>query len=1062
MKNELKNINSKSSLSLSSFSIILIMVVMMVIGGVLVPLLNVQYAPSEKKQSMTVSFSYPNVSARVVEQEVTSKIEGALSTIIGVDNVDARSTYGYGSVTLQFKSSKEIDVARFEVAMQIRQIYSQLPSGVSYPYINISQSGNSAQNQILTYTINANMPPKSIERYATETFIPAISKIDGIENAYLSGANPFYWVISYDPNIMRNIGLTINDIKNSFKEYNTSDLLGMASIGDRKISLTLKSYPSEDLLDTPIKDVEGRVIYLRDIATIEYKETPPTRYFRINGLNTITLTINGNDNINVITVATQVKELMEQLESQCPDNLTFSLSYDASERLKEEISTILFRSILSLIILLVFVLLVSRSFRYLALIFVSIVVNLFIAVIFYYVSDLQIELYSMAGITISLGIIIDTAIVMTDHYTYYRNRSVLGSVFGALVTTIASLSIIFLLPSEISGKFANFVLVIIINLSVSILIAALFIPALLDKFPINSKGVTKLSIDRKRKIVKFSQIYYRYITWARRHRWKFIVVVILGFGLPIHLLPNKLGAVSNGNITPENEKNLTRFEKLYNETIGSSWYNTKREKIEIVLGGSFRYFSKNMNSSSYYREPEIRKELTVVAAMPEGCNVHQLNEVIKSMENFLSQYSEIDVYRTNIYSVDNASLKITFTEESENTSFPTVLKQEIISKAMVLGGATWRVYGIDDNNFYNNVYSGYKQHGITISGYNYDNLYSYAEQLKTLLLENKRVTAPEIYASNNSTLPRNEYFIDYNMENIAATGLNVSKYYQYLSEQLYNEELGSIFKDGKVDKVQLVSSQKDAFDLWHIRNDIIDIDSIKTRLTEVGSIDKRRTGNDIYRSNQEYTLSVRFDFLGSYELSNRVKEVVVKKFNEEVLPLGYSAKVSGFGWWSRSEQQQQAWLILLVIVIIFGICTVIFESFKSACVIVLMIPIGLIGLFLTFAIGKFTFDQGGFAAIVMLCGIVVNAGIYITSEHYTILKNSKKSYLRSYLTAYNRKIVPTLLTIISTVLGLIPFLFEGTDEVFWFAFAVGVMGGMLFSVIALVFILPVFLKRTNE
>jgi len=180
--------------------------------------------------------------------------------------------------------------------------------------------------------------------------------------------------------------------------------------------------------------------------------------------------------------------------------------------------------------------------------------------------------------------------------------------------------------------------------------------------------------------------------------------------------------------------------------------------------------------------------------------------------------------------------------------------------------------------------------------------------------------------------------------------------------------------------------------------------------------------------------------------------------NPEILPIGYTAKVSGGGWWGFGEKAQQAWLIFLVIIVIYGICAIIFESLKLPFVIILMIPVGLIGLFLTFSLGGFTFDQGGFAAIVMLCGIVVNAGIYIVSEHRTVMLHSHKNPLKSYVTAYNRKIIPTLLTIISTVLGLIPFLFDGTDEVFWFAFAVGVMGGMLFSIIALVFIMPVFIS----
>ena len=120
----------------------------------------------------------------------------------------------------------------------------------------------------------------------------------------------------------------------------------------------------------------------------------------------------------------------------------------------------------------------------------------------------------------------------------------------------------------------------------------------------------------------------------------------------------------------------------------------------------------------------------------------------------------------------------------------------------------------------------------------------------------------------------------------------------------------------------------------------------------------------------------------------------------------------------------------------------------------------LLNVFLVFGLSDFTFDQGGFAAFVMLSGIVVNAGIYMVNEMTG--DRSGRDGVRKYVRAFNHKIKPVMLTVISTVLGLIPFLFDGPDEVFWFAFAVGTMGGMLFSVIALVVYFPVFSIRYSR
>lgn len=132
-------------------------------------------------------------------------------------------------------------------------------------------------------------------------------------------------------------------------------------------------------------------------------------------------------------------------------------------------------------------------------------------------------------------------------------------------------------------------------------------------------------------------------------------------------------------------------------------------------------------------------------------------------------------------------------------------------------------------------------------------------------------------------------------------------------------------------------------------------------------------------------------------------------------------------------------------------------------VIISMIPISFIGVFLTFYLFEFNFDQGGYASFILLCGISVNAALYIVND----FNNQRRDYpnaniLKSYLKAYNTKIIPVLLTIISTMTGLIPFVWGGQQEAFWFSFAVGSIGGLLFSLIGIVFYLPLFLRLRSQ
>lgn len=1027
------------------------MVVLMVVGAALLPKLNIQYSPRSVNNSISVGFGYNGASSRVVEQEVTSKIEGALNSLDGVVNVSANSYYGGGSVTLSFKKGTKMEAARYNVATQIRQIYDKLPEGVSYPSISSSISGNSNSMTLLSYTINADMPSDKIVKYAQEIIVTPLSRIEGVESVSTSGAQPFEWLLTFDPNSLRAVGLSPTDLSAAFNEYFRNDIVGSSVIGDKLMLIKLRTEGLDvELERIPIKMVNGRMFYLGDFAKVTYREQLPNYYSRYNGLNTINLDVQSLEGVNSIEVAENVRNKMEELKDRFPDRFSIEMNYDASVQLKDEIHKIFKRSILSLLFLLGFVLLVSRSLKYFSVIALAITANLLAAVIFYYALGVDIEMFSMAGITVSLGIIIDSSIVMVDHYSYYKNKTVALSITGAMLTTIAALMIIFFLPDNQKRDLIDFVWVIIINLSLSMVIAFLFIPSLLDKIRLNSNGgVTNSTYWYKRKLVNISGKYERYISWGRAHRWIFIVVIILGFGLPIRILPSQV--THKG--TDDKKGGLVG---LYNNTLGCKWYQKNKEYFEMALGGAFNYFSNNLNSASYYRQPEPSKELRVQASMPEGCNVQQMNAVIVEMENWLSQFDEIESYRTSVNGV-SGNITISFKKEYERGSFPYALKQSLWSKACGYGGATWSVNALDENDrtLSNSVYSTSFDHSIPLYGYNYDILYRFAEELIDTLLANKRVTAAGLQAGGYYNSAGSEYYLDFDREKIVRNGLNVGKYYSFLGQQLYDQSIRNVFDGEENTPVRLASSEKDYFDLWHITNDMIDIDSVPTRMSDVGSITKRKTAINISRNNQEYVLNVGFNFVGSWDQSARMTENRVKILNK-TMPMGFRAGSDGY-YWSSSEKQKQAILILVVVIIIFMICSIIYESLVKPLVIILMIPLGLIGLFVSFPMLGVNFDQGGFAAIVMLCGIVVNAGIYIMSEFKTVSSKSRTTPLKRYVKAYNRKIVPTLLTIVSTVLGLIPFLFDGRDEVFWFAFAIGVMGGMLFSVIALVAFLPIFM-----
>lgn len=589
---------------------------------------------------------------------------------------------------------------------------------------------------------------------------------------------------------------------------------------------------------------------------------------------------------------------------------------------------------------------------------------------------------------------------------------------------------------------------IIINLSVSLVIAYAFIPSLVDRFPF----IRHNSMAKRRKarcVIRMNAIYGRYIIFCHKRRWLPVMILLMAFGLPLCVLPEKVG----GNI-PIDKQNF--LQKTYNSIMSWPVYAENRRILDNVLGSSFALFNHALERGDFYREPG-RDVLYIQAGMPEGCTVSQLDDVVRSMENYLSGFDGIESFSTHIWSADNAMIEVTFLPEYESTAFPASLKSSVMATASNFGGANWRVWGINEYFFNNNVTMRYKSHRIALRGYNYDELYRYAIGMMEELSSNRRVSAPELM-NGNGGFAGTEFNVEYNFPSLLSRGVNPYHYFSSLKSIIYDETIGIMPYNDSYIPVKLRSSDFEAFDLWNIENVGIPVDSTRAKMSEFGSMEKRRSGMNITRNNQSYEIVVGFDFIGSYELARRTVANIVDHMNAEVLPVGYVAKSLDFGaWWDAKNRY--GGLIFLIIAIIYVICSILFESLRLPFAVILMIPVSFIGVFLMFGLSDFIFDQGGFASMVMLCGIVVNAGIYIINE-YMSNKNYENASnvvkIKTYVKAFNHKIRPIMLTIISSVLGLVPFLFDGPDEVFWFPFAVGTISGLIFSLIALILYMPLF------
>jgi multidrug efflux pump subunit AcrB len=534
------------------FSIIIIFAALVLIGLAFIPGLGVQLHPSATLPSLSISFNWHEAPAVNIEREVTSKLEGALATLRDVEEISSVSRRGNGRININFKKGADLEMARFEISSRIRRLYPDFPMGVSYPNVSVSRAvGNDAS--LLMYTVAAPGSSNDIVSYLENYVLPELSKIRGVDKVNWHGANPHEFRLVYDTRKMKVLGITSAQINHALRDYFVDDFIGMGNVPEdagtvaAAIPVMLQGRKSADPAweNMPLANIGGQIIYLTDVVKVIFTEREAQNYYRINGKNTLILSVDAEKGENQIRLANTIRTRMDELQKQMPANWQVILTWDDTDFIRKDLQRVGYRMLFSFIILMLFVLLVSRNVRYLLLILVTVVTNLLLAVIWYHFFGIEIHLYSLAGITVSFGIIIDNSIVMIEHMRQHGNRKIFLAILAATLTTLGSLSVIFLLSAEQQAQLGDFAAVVVINLALSLLVAWFLIPSLLVKLRMEKQKQVVFS-SRKRLKIKTGLAYFRCITFVRCYAWVMFILLVIGFGIPMHLLPTKMDGDGKG------------------------------------------------------------------------------------------------------------------------------------------------------------------------------------------------------------------------------------------------------------------------------------------------------------------------------------------------------------------------------------------------------------------------------------------------------------------------------------------------------------------------------------
>lgn len=428
---------------MSSFKTILIFIIAAALGLVFISQLSIDLLPNTSLPVLTISYSLQDAPPEIIEQQATGPLENALSQISQIKRIYSVSGNEQGTIEITFDQEADIVFKKFEVSSVIRHVYRKLNNEISYPIVEQRARENASKNPLLIYQINAKLAPFQIRKTAEDILVPAISQKEGVYEVPIRGAEEIQLTIAYDDQRLKQFGISSSEIvkqlQDQFKTFYPGTLL---TSGRQRFTINGGLPPEnlEEIEGVMIRSASGNYFPLKKVAHVFWEESKPRQYFRINSLNSVTLTIFADEGVNRFALAKELKTSMKYLEANMPQGFSIVEDYDDTEFLKREINKNLFRSALSFGILIIFLMVSYRNLKHLLILFSGILISLGLTAFVSYLLNIQIHLYTIAGITISLGIIVDNSIVVLDHLRIKKDGKIVRAVMGASFTTIMARS----------------------------------------------------------------------------------------------------------------------------------------------------------------------------------------------------------------------------------------------------------------------------------------------------------------------------------------------------------------------------------------------------------------------------------------------------------------------------------------------------------------------------------------------------------------------------------------------------------------------------------------------
>jgi len=1022
--------------------------------------ISLELAPNLSLPSITVNYTWGSTSPEVMEQEVTRKVEQAANRLRDVQKIQSISREGQASITITFSRNAPVEYRIVELQEYLFALRETLPASVRQGNISrrIPEELQDMET-FLVYSISGDRPVHDLLEYARRNIRMQMIGMEGLADVEINGARDPALTIEFDTGKLENYRLSPTTILNRIRqnlEWRSSGYI--ESSGSRVSLLVPPQYSDLEQIRRMKLTLPGsnRLLKLSDIATVSIEDYPAKSMKRINGSPALSLNFVKETGADAIGLAEEIRNRLQEITASLPGSMTLQLERDSTEDLRRQFGTLQYQALVSIIVVFLVLLLFIRRFRAPFVILGSILFSILCSVAILYFTGYTLNVITLAGLTVALGMIIDNAVVVfeqlnpnlpgnkNDRLSHIKRELPhnIVPVLGSTLTTIGIFIPLFFAMEELRLFLVPLAVALTLTLVSSLFIALSWIPyALVWLVPPGKAKMEK----KKSRFESFSlfELLRKPILWvfSLRHKYRWVVYggLIAVLGIPLFAIEEP--AWEEGTWWPE-------FTQVY--------FNN-RSDIDPWIGGlSYRFFNETYFGSPWRGRRQERIYISI--RTPQGTPIGEIDKMARNFEKIVKPYEEaFSFYETRLSEYSGARLVFYIKDEFLNRAEPYMYYAEAMYLAARTGNSAITVSGLGDG-ISTGFGSGFSGHRILLKGFSYDELLDLARDLEGRLKRSRRVREVDIHGTGFFT--RNDlsqYRLKLNDDELAQHGLNRRDLLNSIALDVNpTNTRGRVEIGGR--RMFLIgrNRQRDSYE-EELRAEKRMADSVVFSLNEVAQLTKEQSQPEIRREDQSYFRSVRVDFLGPYRLASDYIKGVIEK---TPVPVGARIQFGSGGFFDfGNDKKVQNLLVLLGLTLlsVWMIVSALLESWLDPLVVILAVPLSLIGIMAGTLYHDLAFDRGAIAGTLLCVGVVVNNSILLMHEKERFRSRGIHG-LRSWLYVYRNKMRAVLITTLTTIGGLLPMILIGESE-FWQLLATIVVWGLGGSTLLILLLMGIWEKN---